>query len=69
MLHGADTSNTAIASRYRDIPYDALPHPATHPVRMASVATEPARAADFVDYALKKFARVGLLRAADSMMT
>ena len=39
MLHSIDTSNTAIASRYQEIPYDALPHPATHPARMASVAT------------------------------
>ncbi len=39
MLHSIDTSNAAIASRYQDIPYDALPHPATHPARMVSVAT------------------------------
>ena len=39
MLHSIDTSNIAIAGRYQDVPYDALPHPATHPARMASVAT------------------------------
>jgi len=38
ILHSIDTSNAAIASRYHDIAYDALPHPATHPARMASVA-------------------------------
>jgi SAM-dependent methyltransferase len=34
-----DTSNAALASRYDEIPYDALPHPATHPRRLATVAT------------------------------
>ena len=42
---------------------ERLPHSATHAVRMASVEIEPSRAADFVDYALKKFARLGLLLA------
>ena len=35
---GIDTS-AALASRYDEIPYDALPHPATHPGRLATVAT------------------------------
>ena len=34
-----DTSNAALASRYDEIPYDALPHPASHPARLATVAT------------------------------
>jgi SAM-dependent methyltransferase len=34
-----DTSNVAIASRYGDIAYAALPHPLTHPDRLATVAT------------------------------
>ena len=34
-----DTSNAALASRYDEIPYDALPHAATHPGRLATVAT------------------------------
>jgi len=35
---GIDTS-AALASRYDEIPYDALPHPTTHPGRLATVAT------------------------------
>jgi hypothetical protein len=31
MLRSTDTSNTALAGRYDDIPYHALPHRATHP--------------------------------------
>ena len=38
LLHGIDTSNSALAHRYDEIPYDALPHRATHPGRMATVA-------------------------------
>ena len=36
---GLDTANAALASRYDEVPYDALPHPATHPGRLATVAT------------------------------
>ena len=39
MLRSIDTSNAALAVRYDEIPYDALPHPATHPGRLATVAT------------------------------
>jgi len=39
MLHSIDTSNIALVHRYDEIPYDALPHRATHPSRLASVAT------------------------------
>ena len=38
MLSSLDTSNTALAGRYDEIPYEALPHPSTHPIRLASVA-------------------------------
>ena len=34
-----DTSNAAVAARYDEIPYAALPHPLTHPDRLATVAT------------------------------
>ena len=34
-----DTSNAALASRYDEIPYEALPHQASHPARLATVAT------------------------------
>jgi SAM-dependent methyltransferase len=34
-----DTSNAALASRYDEISYEALPHAATHPGRLAAVAT------------------------------
>ena len=34
-----DTSNAALASLYDGIPYEALPHPASHPARLATVAT------------------------------
>jgi SAM-dependent methyltransferase len=39
MLRSTDTSNAALAGRYDEIPYAALPHPATHPSRIATVAT------------------------------
>jgi SAM-dependent methyltransferase len=39
MRASTDTSNAALASRYDEVPYDALPHPATHPGRLATVAT------------------------------
>jgi SAM-dependent methyltransferase len=38
MLHSTDTSNLALADRYNEIAYDALPHRATHPGRLATVA-------------------------------
>ena len=38
-LPATGTSNEAIAGRYDEIPYDALPHAATHPARLAAVAT------------------------------
>ena len=34
-----DTSNAALTARYDEIPYAALPHPLTHPDRLATVAT------------------------------
>jgi len=34
-----DTSNAALASRYDEIPYEALPHQASHPARLATDAT------------------------------
>ena len=34
-----DTSSEALAARYDEIPYAALPHPVTHPERLATVAT------------------------------
>jgi SAM-dependent methyltransferase len=34
-----DTSSVDLASRYDEIPYEALPHAATHPNRLAAVAT------------------------------
>ena len=34
-----DSSNSAITARYDAIPYAALPHPLTHPDRLATVAT------------------------------
>jgi protein-L-isoaspartate O-methyltransferase len=34
-----DTSNAALASRYDEISYEAHPHAATHPDRLATVAT------------------------------
>jgi protein-L-isoaspartate O-methyltransferase len=34
-----DTSNAALAARYDEIPYAALPHPLTHPDRQAAVAS------------------------------
>ena len=33
-----DTSNAALTARYDEIPYAALPHPLTHPDRLATVA-------------------------------
>ena len=39
MPAGMDTSSAALASRYEAVPYEALPHPATHPGRLATVAT------------------------------
>lgn len=39
MPRSAESSDAALASRYDEIPYDALPHPATHPGRLATVAT------------------------------
>jgi SAM-dependent methyltransferase len=39
VLTSIDPSNAALASRYDDIPYEALPHPGTHPARLATVAT------------------------------
>jgi len=38
MAVSIETSNAALASRYDEIPYDALPHQATHPGRLATVA-------------------------------
>ena len=38
MLRSTDTSNAALADRYDEIPYDALPHRATHPLSLATVA-------------------------------
>ncbi|NUZ06618.1 class I SAM-dependent methyltransferase [Piscinibacter koreensis] len=34
-----DTSNAALVGRYDEIPYDAKPHEATHPARLAAIAT------------------------------
>ena len=34
-----DSSNAALAARYDEIPYAAVPHPLTHPDRLATVAT------------------------------
>jgi len=48
-MRSIDTSNIALASRYEEIPYDALPHPATHPARLASVATFVGHPAPRVD--------------------
>ena len=48
-MRSIDTSNIALASRYEEIPYDALPHPATHPARLASVATVVGHPAPRVD--------------------
>ena len=39
MAVSTDTSKVALANRYDEIPYDALPHPATHPARLATAAT------------------------------
>jgi SAM-dependent methyltransferase len=39
MAVSTDTSKVALANRYDEIPYDALPHRATHPARLATVAT------------------------------
>ena len=39
MLSSIDTSNAALVHRYDEISYDAQPHPATHPARLATVAT------------------------------
>ena len=44
-----DTSNAALASRYDEIPYEALPHPASHPARLATVATFVGHAAPRVE--------------------
>ena len=49
MLHSIDTSNIALVHRYDEIPYDALPHRATHPARLASVATFVGHPAPRVD--------------------
>jgi len=48
-MRSIDTSNIALASRYEEIPYDALPHRATHPARLASVATIAGHLAPRVD--------------------
>jgi SAM-dependent methyltransferase len=37
-LRSTDTSNAALADRYDEIPYEALPHQATHPGRLSTVA-------------------------------
>lgn len=34
-----DTTNAALAARYDAIPYAAMPHPLTHPDRLATIAT------------------------------
>ena len=39
MLPSIDPSNAALAARYDEIPYAALPHRATHPGMLATVAT------------------------------
>ena len=39
MLPSTDPSNVALVSRYDEVAYDAQPHPATHPARLATVAT------------------------------
>ena len=39
MLPSIDPSNAALADRYDEIPYDALPHRATHPGMLATIAT------------------------------
>jgi protein-L-isoaspartate O-methyltransferase len=44
-----DTSNAALASRYDEISYEALPHPETHPDRLATVATLVGHVAPHVD--------------------
>jgi SAM-dependent methyltransferase len=49
MLPSIDPSNAALAGRYDEIPYDALPHRATHPARIATVATFSGHAAPRVD--------------------
>ena len=49
MPHSTDTSNLALADRYDEIAYDALPHRATHPGRMATVATIAGHAAPSVE--------------------
>ena len=39
MGNAIDTSNAALAARYDEIPYAALPNPLSHPDRLATVAT------------------------------
>jgi len=49
MLPSLDTSNVALARRYQEIPYDALPHRASHPARLATVAALAGHAAPGVE--------------------
>jgi len=49
MPHSTDTSNLALAHRYDEIAYDALPHRATHPGRLATVAAIVGHAAPSVE--------------------
>jgi len=49
MPPSTDTSNPALADRYDEIAYDALPHRATHPGRLATVATIVGHAAASVE--------------------
>ena len=49
MPNSTDTSNLALAGRYDEIPYDALPHRATYPGRLATVATIAGHAAPTVE--------------------
>ena len=44
-----DTSSAALASRYDDVPYEAQPHAATHPGRVAAVATFVGRIAPRIE--------------------
>ncbi|HEX2542723.1 MAG TPA: class I SAM-dependent methyltransferase [Caldimonas sp.] len=50
MLSSLDTSHAALARRYEEIPYDALPHRASHPARLASVAALAGHAAPDVEH-------------------
>ena len=47
--HAGTTSTADLANRYDDVPYAAVPHPQTHPDRLASVATFLGRVPPAVD--------------------